>query len=538
MGLKGRQRLNPLYSRLGTTYYVDATLGSDTNSGKSWNAPWQTKAKVEATVLKPGDNVRFKAGETWQGTPANKSAAAIRCGYSGQPGRPITYGRYGMGADPIFDQCVVYTDWIVHDDPTYKRADASDADYGRQVFQGTVRLIKTTSIANVKATAGSWYGTGNVMYVHTTTGADPNGLAVGYPGEGGYASGFDVYGQHDITVEHLHVTRPKNNGFELMSVDGVSNITLDACTASWTGQRGFRVAGKTSGNISGCIVQNCVAHDTAAEGIWADGLGTIIQDCEVYDAKKDFATKNIGNAVDGCGILVHDHANGAIVRRCYVHDGYNNALLYLEFETDGRPTGCIFDSNRVYNNQAGANQAMTLNGDASCIARNNLIETGAGATVANCVVIGNGAIAQQFYHNTIVTFVGAWPLAVTAGATAVIRNNIIRCTTATWSIFLTAAAGQVLSNNRYSAGALGTTFYAQIAAETYNTANFAHFCTDASEVNSTNGLPGLVSEAEAGDHHLAVGSACIGTGLAGYAEYDRDNVVRSSPPAIGCYEYV
>ena len=41
----------------GSTYYVDATLGQDSNVGISATAPWKTLAKVNSTTLNPGDRV-------------------------------------------------------------------------------------------------------------------------------------------------------------------------------------------------------------------------------------------------------------------------------------------------------------------------------------------------------------------------------------------------------------------------------------------------------------------------------------------------
>ena len=44
------------------TYYVDATLGKDTNDGLSQTAVWKTIAKVDASRFLPGDQILFKGG--------------------------------------------------------------------------------------------------------------------------------------------------------------------------------------------------------------------------------------------------------------------------------------------------------------------------------------------------------------------------------------------------------------------------------------------------------------------------------------------
>ncbi len=79
----------------GAVYYFDATSGSDSGAG-TMASPWKSISKANSLSLKPGDQVLFKAGQTWTGTslvPAHDGAA----------GKPIYYGRYGTGANPIIN---------------------------------------------------------------------------------------------------------------------------------------------------------------------------------------------------------------------------------------------------------------------------------------------------------------------------------------------------------------------------------------------------------------------------------------------------
>ena len=72
-----------------TDYYVDATAGSDVNSGLTTALAWQTLAKVSATTLPAGATVYLKRGETWQETLT--------------PGSSVTIDAYGSGALPTID---------------------------------------------------------------------------------------------------------------------------------------------------------------------------------------------------------------------------------------------------------------------------------------------------------------------------------------------------------------------------------------------------------------------------------------------------
>lgn len=71
----------------GTTYYLDATGGSDSNEGTSPEEAWQTLEKVNDTVFLPGDEILLKAGEIWNGQ--------LRPQGSGTEGMPIRIGKYG-----------------------------------------------------------------------------------------------------------------------------------------------------------------------------------------------------------------------------------------------------------------------------------------------------------------------------------------------------------------------------------------------------------------------------------------------------------
>jgi len=72
-------------------YYIDATGGSDANSGLTPSAAWKTIDKVNASTFAPGDSILFKRGEVFRGSlvPA-----------SGSPSGYITYSAYGTGNKP------------------------------------------------------------------------------------------------------------------------------------------------------------------------------------------------------------------------------------------------------------------------------------------------------------------------------------------------------------------------------------------------------------------------------------------------------
>lgn len=77
----------------GVKYYVDATNGKDNNNGTSPETAWQTLERVNQEVFQPGDQILFKAGETWTG--------ALKPQGSGVEGAPIVIASYGEGKKPL-----------------------------------------------------------------------------------------------------------------------------------------------------------------------------------------------------------------------------------------------------------------------------------------------------------------------------------------------------------------------------------------------------------------------------------------------------
>lgn len=76
----------------GATYYVDSQRGHDANPGTSVAQPWRSLAHANRAPLRPGDELRFRAGGVWRGTlaPEGRGSAA----------RPVIIGSYGSGPRP------------------------------------------------------------------------------------------------------------------------------------------------------------------------------------------------------------------------------------------------------------------------------------------------------------------------------------------------------------------------------------------------------------------------------------------------------
>ncbi|NQU88139.1 MAG: hypothetical protein HQ541_20525 [Mariniphaga sp.] len=78
-----------------TNYYIDNTVGNDSNTGTSTTAPWLSFANINNTVFQPGDSILFRAGQSWSGILKPKG--------SGAKGLPITISKYGKGSRPAIN---------------------------------------------------------------------------------------------------------------------------------------------------------------------------------------------------------------------------------------------------------------------------------------------------------------------------------------------------------------------------------------------------------------------------------------------------
>lgn len=65
---------------IATTYYIDSTHGSDSNSGTSSSQPWRTIAKIQGTPLAAGDAALFAKGTFY--------SQCFYVDYSGAAGNP------------------------------------------------------------------------------------------------------------------------------------------------------------------------------------------------------------------------------------------------------------------------------------------------------------------------------------------------------------------------------------------------------------------------------------------------------------------
>lgn len=322
-------------SAAGTTYYVSAA-GSDSNAGTSSAAPWKSLAKVGLAVLKPGDTVSFRRGDTWTG--------GIVTAQSGTSTAPITLNSYGTGNPPTVTggksgNCIRING-------SYTTVDGLRAvacGYAGISITGDRNLVRNSSASNnavgLKIGAGSDFGkyTGNsltnnnIMNVNTpgtncgTASAvncsdDSGAFGVLINGNDNEFSGNTVSGSTGKSYDY----NQDGGAFEIYNGNRNNihhNVSVD--------NNNFSELGKSSGTADGntyrynLIRSTCGANCSEAKGLIARGTGTSFGPTNgtVFEFNTVYLTGAVSQAV-----VCHATCPSSTVVRANILVGVKNSL--------------------------------------------------------------------------------------------------------------------------------------------------------------------------------------------------------------------
>lgn len=187
----------------GTTYYIDAVNGRDTNAGTSPSAAWQTAGKIQQHLMSLSSDQRknrrylLKRGQTWT-VGTNGSWLNL----TGVPG-PIRIGSYA-NADGTDNTTLAKP--VIKDNPA-RVTGAAVADNSMVHSQGTLGMNDIT-FENIKLQ-------GNYVYL------PPPGDKAGrftYP-----TDGFGLLAAHNVLLRNVEVA---NLGFALTYEDKGTNLFI------------------------------------------------------------------------------------------------------------------------------------------------------------------------------------------------------------------------------------------------------------------------------------------------------------------------
>jgi hypothetical protein len=296
----------------GRTWFVDATLGLDTNSGSA-GAPIQTIGAVNALALKSGDQVLFKRGETWAGTRLTPPA-------SGTPGGEILFGAYGSGARPIIgavaslysiDAATNYTFYrnlhflggtdnvfflrgshIVLDDVVIEGDGVTKAD-GLRLWGATAHHI---TVMNCESKLNQCLAGGGAGIMCSNTSA-PGPSYVTFLNTSSHNNGTDASLDHGFYIKYC------------------DNITLSRCPAYSNTAHGIQVQTENT-NI---LVDSCAMYLNGNKGLWLDGCAAgsnvrVINNDIYTNVKQGLG---LGTTMNDASILHNTVVNNATTKTAY-----------------------------------------------------------------------------------------------------------------------------------------------------------------------------------------------------------------------------
>jgi len=546
--------VTPLYA---ATYYVDATLGKDTNPGLSEATAWKTIAKVNASRFLPGDSILLNKGETWRETLTIPS--------SGSAGNIIKFGTYGEGAHPIISGSDLITaGWAEDSTCIWKTTVTTQPNI--VYFNGT-RGTLVAAKANITAEF-NWFWASNVLYVWSPPNSDPGtyytnpGIEVGNRGRVAQTNN-----QSYITFDGLTFRDANEIADNVINVGStsVTGIVMQNCTIERGVAVGIELKGSTTAasvTINTCTIQNNgtwgilvdYAYTTATISnnvIMGNGLRSVTDNNEYSGIEGLLGNINIfrntiyGNTPNGCkdggnlgtychaiyvhastvasniySNIIHDNAYGDGVKvrgsaNVYWNNIYRNAGSGIEFGGNGA-TNVVYQAygNIIYNNNSDGQN-------------DGIVEQAKGAgtiglVIENNTIYQNGSTNQQ-------------EVKVADDVTSLMmKNNIIYATATRRSFWAVSQSGTVAINYNLHWRADGDpSIYYNGAQKTW-----VQWQALGYDTHGVNGDP-LLASASTSDFSLQSTSPCInaGTDVGLSLDIQGWQVPYGAAPDIGAYEW-
>lgn len=405
------------------TYYVSPT-GSDTNSGLSSAAPWQTIAKVNAQTLSSGDQVLLQGGQTHSGNLLIQNSGTVDF--------PISLSSYGTGQATINPGTGA---GISVKDCEYVRlsnlivlgpgVSVSGATSSSTSTGAGVEVLTTTTQASITSWRRGVYldrltvsGTYHGILVHNTAGSDSGPFPVGY-------SDLRITNctVHDCLSVGIKVWSDTNFGTANYLVH--KNVYIGACTVSNIyGDSAFLTShtgnGILVGNVNVGLTERClVANGGQANGSGSTGgpAGNWCYECTAYTIQYcETHHQHDAKAVDADGFDLDGGCQNCTVQYCYSHDNDGSGYIWGTYAGSAANTGNTFRYNVSQNDGRfiSASGAHSFGSPVGTLVYNNTFYSGTPGTLpALLAQIGEGS----FYNNIFWCGTGVNLMSAVSGGT-------------------------------------------------------------------------------------------------------------------------
>lgn len=322
---------------IGTTYYVDNSIGNDSNTGTTPATAWQTTTKVNGFAFSPGDIVLFNGSQTFSG--------GLQPSVGGLPAAPITFGSFGTGRATINAGTGIgffgsnLAGYIIRDLKFVGTA-VTNFNSGINFFNSLAANNMLFGVAVLNCTVSTFGETG-ISIGGTNSGAGFSDVIV---------AGCEVSGCGFSTVNPSH----GHNGIQFFGAYGLlnnapsnTNLLVTNCyvhdnlgnaSASNASGTGIQFGQCSFGVISFCRCVNNGSASTTSSGpvgiIIFDSLDCRMENCTVISQ---------GSAGgDGDGFDLDAGCVRCTMRDCYARDCVGAGLLVYQYND---PTNLLANDN-------------------------------------------------------------------------------------------------------------------------------------------------------------------------------------------------
>ena len=370
-------------------YYVDASIGKDTNKGISPNTPWKTVSKVNAfRSFLPGDQILFKKGGVWRESLIPPS--------SGTQSSPIIYGAYGTGNNPVISGANLITSWTLYQANIWKATVTQQPEV--VLFNGTYGINKAD--ASQLIAQNQWAWSGSTLYVYSSSNPSVSYSNPGIEAAARYDTLY-LYNRSYLVFQNLSFNVA--NQYVVHLDQGANGLTFDGCSFAYGYLYG--IVTQTSFVAQNIVIKNSTSKYNGAVGIhagdgsynWLIQNNTSLKDGYIYDptnndlafgggikiwstahniiieknnvllsGKKDDGS-DVNNPTHGFGIWLDTAGNGIIIRYNKVSQSAmygitvektSNAQVYYNLSYNNEQDGIsmhgdnngIIGGNEIYNN--------------------------------------------------------------------------------------------------------------------------------------------------------------------------------------------
>lgn len=359
----------------GVTYYVDATAGSDGNSGTSPETAWKSLYHVSRATLQPGDNVLFKRGETWKDDVLDVPA-------SGAADRPITFGAYGTGAKPVIDVTVPVpgadqtASWTAVSNQVWAMTPPYNEHPGRLWLSGQEH-VKANSLDLLDSTYRWFYDSTAPGKLYVWSEGNPATTYSSVVKAWAKGSAIRLAARDHIVIQNLDL---RGGGYTL-DIQGCDFVTVENCDIGWGAKsigvwiselEGNPTAGASNYGIlrynridCGYRLKYNYEKAQTEDGIHLRGGANFWQ---IHD--------NMVSDWGHTGICLWQHKAGTSVNHNQIHRNYmttTHVSYGRGFSTIGRPGGCS-NNDFAYNIVRETSVQNQIGGDYNTV-RFNLIDT-------------------------------------------------------------------------------------------------------------------------------------------------------------------